>query len=614
MSLRQDSISAVATSLSPSARPDSAGSSLGSSDPGSSNIGPSLVDRKFFNRSSLTTLLHLVCIASFALFMFWGLEGRAPINGDDIHVLQIANHPPAHYQYDYLTWTRARRHVVGLLCTEYNLAGKSVETANLIWLAVYVASAFACYVYLRKVFSPVVALTGAVAYLTYSSKYEPLTWWSAGAYTFIWLTFFALLRLFESNLSFRIKSVLTAAVILASMYIYEVFFCLVPVFSALLLVRRKREMHRLTRSDWMFASLPIVVLIIHVATLASSPTPIYAGGMTSVVEGIPLVKRVALGFTSALDATCGPKHQRIVKQAYHAYRDFYEKDTPWLKAFQWSAVALFVLGIAAAFKSSIRVSPNMVAVREQALIGAAALFVSAVIGFVSNFCTTPSRLTGIPSIGLMILVCAGLETLIWFAWRSSGRRRIATSIILAGLLIVVLGRSVREGQAFSSLLRQSGQISAFDLDLARKLQALHPVAAKGDELYVRMQRAPLEVVGCWRNFISGFSTGRANESMWFLYDIETNIMNLTCTPERFPGEAERMQAIVENWAKTGLDKVFPFYIDNHNRNVIPMKEIILTDREDHELKRIDFSAKFNNFPRDKQLSQRIPILALPENF
>lgn len=579
----------------------------------SSHLGSSQPERKFFTRNALTTLLHFICIGSFALFMFWGLEGKTPVNGDDVHVVQIANHPPAQYQYDYLSWTRARRHVVDLLCAEYKLAGKSLETANLIWLSLYVASAFACYLYLRKVFSPVVALTGAVAYLTYSSKYEPLTWWSAGAYTVIWLTFFGLLRLLESHVSFRVKSVLTAAVVLASMYIYEVFTCLVPVFSALLLMQRKRETHRLTRSDWMFASLPMVVLVIHLATLASSPKPIYSTGMTPIVRGLPLTNRIALGFTSALDATVGPKHQRIVKQAYYSYRDFYEKEQPLLKTFQWCAVALFVLGIVASAVPSIRVAPNMVVIRDQALIGAVALFVSGVIGFVSNFCITPSRLTGIPSIGLMILVCAGLETLLWFSWRSSGPRKIATLTAIAASLVAVLSLSVREGQAFSSLLRQAGQVNAFDLKLAKKLQGMHPTPGTGDELYIRMQRSPLEVVGCWRNFFSGFNTGRANELMWFLYDVDTNSLNLTCTPEQYPGEDERMQVIVQNWAKNGLDKVFPFYIDN-SQNIFPIKEIVLTDRQDHELKRINFSSKFNKFPSEKQLSQRIPILTLPENF
>lgn len=558
------------------------------------------------------TILHVACIASFCLFMFWGLQGKTPVNGDDIHIIERVNHPTAEAQYDYLRWTQTRRHVVALLCKEYELAGKSFEIANFIWLCIYSLSAFACYFYLRGVFSPIVALTGAIAYLTYSSKYEPLTWWSAGAYTVVWFTFFCIMRLQESRLSFRVKCSLTALVTLGTMYIYEVLTCLIPVFSALLLAKRKREARRLTVSDWLFASLPIVVLLFHLITLASSSKPIYSSGLAQTVRGLPVQQRVAIGFTSALDATLGPKHQESVKQAYYSYRDFYEKEQPALRLLQWTAIALFAIGIIVSLRASIDLVPNMMAVRDNAIIGSVAFLISGIIGFVSNFCVTPSRLTGIPSIGLMIMVCVGLETVRMFACHSHGRMKLILSTVVVALIACVLCSSVREGQAFSSILRQAGQVEEFDLKLARKVKALHPIAGNGDELYVRMQRSPLETVGCWRNFSSGFNTDRAVEVFWYLYDVDPNSFNLTTTPERYPGEDKRMQAALEKWSKKGLEKVFPFYVDSR-QNVFPINEIVLTDVQGKVLKRLDFSDKFKNVPVDQQVSQRIPIFSLPKN-
>ncbi len=580
------------------------------------NTRPSAVklsaEQKATEKGVWVTVLHVTCIACFCLFMFWGLQGKTPVNGDDIHVIERVNHPTAETRYDYLRWTQTRRHVVALLCSEYELAGKSFETANLIWLGIYSLSAFACYFYLRGVFSPIVALTGAIAYLTYSSKYEPLTWWSAGAYTVVWLIFFVLMRLQDSRLSFPVKSSLTALVILGTMYIYEVLTCLVPFFSALLLAKRKREVRRLTMSDYLFASLPIVVLLIHLGTLASNPNPIYSSGMAQTVRGLPLQQRAAIGFTSALDATLGPKHQQSVKQAYLSYRDFYEKGQPFLKMLQWLAIAVFVIGIGISLRASIDLVPNMMAVRDNAIIGSVALFLSGIIGFVSNFCVTPSRLTGIPSIGLMILVCAGLETVRMLAWRSNGRIKLLLSTVVVALITCVLCFSIREGQAFSSILRQVGQIEEFDAKLAKKIKALHPVAGNGDELYVRMQRSPLEAVGCWRNFFSGFNTDRAVEVFWYLYDVDPDSFGLTTTPERYPGEDKRMQYVVEKWSNKGLDKVFPFYVDSR-QNVFPINQIVLTDIHGKELKRLDFSDKFQNVPVDQQVSQRIPIFSLPKN-
>ncbi|MFN8553672.1 MAG: hypothetical protein U0103_19540 [Candidatus Obscuribacterales bacterium] len=556
------------------------------------------------------TLLHLFCIGIFAAFLCWGQTGQAPINGDDVGVLQRTMLQHTNYNYDYVVWTQLRLHVVGLLYGEYKLAGSSLETANLIWLGIYVLSAFAGYAYLRKVFSPTVALTGAIFYLCYSSKYEPLTWWSAGAYTVIWLAFFGLMYAFESKWSYRVKSVVVTAIIAASMYLYEVFIVLVPVLSALMLLRRKREVDRLSKSDWILAALPIIFVAVHVLTLASTPEPIF-NPSKGVRGGASLVQRIGRGFSSAIDATMGPAHNRTVKQASGVYKEFYQRETPALNLIMCAGIAAFMISLVLGARVAINSAPSVVAVNETALIGAVALFVSAFIGFVSNYCITPSRLTGIPSIGLMLLVCAALEWTFIFARKFSGVKRSAMAVVATLVPLMALAVSVREVKAFHSLLRQAGEVNAFDLELANRIKSLHPVARQGDEIYVRMPKAPGEATGRWQNFWSGFNSGRAFETFWYLYDVPAGKIDFKCTRSPAIGENVKMQEIVDRWSEKGSTRqVYPFLIDIQ-KNVMPITEIILTDVEGRELKRIDFTKQFAGYSGEVAPPQRIPVTQLP---
>jgi hypothetical protein len=563
-----------------------------------------------FSHRAWLTLLHLICIGVFAAFLCWGQSGSAPINGDDVGVLQRTMLQHTDYHYDYLTWTRLRLHVVGLLNCEYHLAGNSIETANLIWLAVYVLSAFASYAYLRKVFNPTVALTGAIFYFCYSSKYEPLTWWSAGAYTLIWLGFFGLMYALESKLPYRAKVLLISVIVGLSLYIYEVFLVLVPLIAAILLFRRKREVSKLRKSDWLFAALPIVVVLVHLGTLATAPEPIFspskgARGSASLVE------RVTTGFTSAIDATVGPLHHEMMKRSARVYKDYYQIEDPVLNRILIAGMAIFILSLILGVRASTMATPNLVTVTETALIGAVALLVSAFIGFISNYCVTPSRLTGIPSIGLMLLLCAILESIYVISRRCSSKWKFIMTVVATALPMVALVVSMREAKAFHSLLKQAAEVDKFDLDVARKIKSLHPVAHRGDEVFVRMPKAPGEVIGRWQNFWSGFNSGRAFETFWYLYDVPAGYMDFRYSRYKAGCENEMMQEVVDKWSEKGTtSQVYPFFVDA-NRRVMPITEIILTDVRGNQLKKLDFSQQFRGCKGVADLSQTIPITKLP---
>ncbi len=577
----------------------------------SANSGPqAVVPQVGSRRNSRTWMLglHLLCIGLFASFLVWGLQGKTPVNGDDVRVLRKVELNSIGNRYDYLKWTRSRYHVLAVLESNYQAAGKNIDRANLIWLAIYLASSFAAYAYLRKVFSPGVALTGTVFYLCYSSKFEPLTWWSAGAYTAVWLSFFGLLTILESKAKYAVKAIGVSLIVLISLYVYEVFVVLTPVFSAILLLRRRREVLSLRPRDWLLGMLPLIVVLIHVITLATAKTPLYLNNRE--LNQLPIATRVISGFTSAIDSTVGPKHVLAVKSAVHSFDGHYKQDFPFLQTLLFLSVGV----TAVVWLLSLRWSSEFVAdpatLLEHASIGLVALFLSAFIGFVSNQYVTPSRLTGIPSIGLMISICVILESIFCVARRFNGRLRFALIGLVTALSVVALVYSAREGKAFTCMLRQAGEVHDFDLRIAHKIKAIHPIVSKGEEIFVRMPRAQSEVVGRWTNFWSGFNSGRADETLWYLYDVDPRNIRFTCSPYLDGGESRRMQQIVEGWGSRGTFNVFPFYV-NENGDVFAIEKLKLTNPAGQVLKSLDFSTRFSNLPSSSKVTQTVAIDSVP---
>lgn len=569
-------------------------------------VVPEVITRR--NSRTWLLVLHLLCIGLFSAFLVWGLQGKTPINGDDVRVLRKVELNSIANKYDYLRWTRSRYHVLAVLESNYQAAGQNIDRANLIWLATYVVSSFAAYAYLRKVFCPGVALIGAIFYLCYSSKFEPLTWWSAGAYTTVWLSFFCLLTVLESKAKYAARAVGISLIVLISLYVYEVLVVLTPVFSAILLLRRKREVLSLRPRDWLLGMLPVIVVLVHVITLATATTPLYLNNRE--LNRLPIANRVVSGFTSAIDSTIGPKHAQAVKAAVHAFDGHYKQDFPFLQI-----LLFFSVGVTAVvWLLSLRWSSEFVAspttLLEHASIGLVALFLSASIGFVSNQYVTPSRLTGVPSIGLMISICAILEWIFCAARRFSGRLRFTLIGLVSALSVVAMLYSAREVKAFTSMLRQAGEVHDFDLRIANKIKAIHPLVSKGEEIFVRTPRAQSEVVGRWTNFWSGFNSGRADETLWYLYDVDPGNIRFTCSPYLDGGESARMQQVVEGWNSRGTINVFPFYV-NENGDVFAIEKLKLTNPAGQVLKSLDFSSRFSNLPSSSKVTQAVAINSLP---
>ncbi|HEY9676793.1 MAG TPA: hypothetical protein V6C76_02240 [Drouetiella sp.] len=555
----------------------------------------------------LVTAVHLLAIAFFALFLIWGLNGNTPLNGDDVGVIRRTMLSRHNMHYDYLDWTMNRLHVVGFLHQELLMFGGSMEKANLGWLAVYAASAFACYGFLRKLTNPLVALSGAVFYLCYSSKFEPFTWWSAGAYPFMWLTFFGLLTLLESKIRFSTKAVLITLITAGSMYLYEVFTAIIPVISLLLLWRRRKEIGELKFFDYLMSALPTLLLLVHLGILASCPKPIYKFEPSTATR-FSMPVRVLTGFTSSVDATVGIKHKRDVRQAVTIYKEYFQNEGP-SKLLLVAAVALCLIGMLVAFPLSLSnyYAPILVSVAEWSVL-ATATFLSAFIGFVSNLCTTPSRLTGLPSIGYMLFFCLGLQLAIaGFHTKQRWKRSVAVVAIclLSGTMLSI---SVREICAFRSILIQAEEVAAFDRAIAEKIHALHPTISKGDEIYVRIAYPAQWSVGRWRNLSTYFTNGHASDLLAYLYGVPIGDIKYSTSPYRRPGEKESMQFVVNSWAKTGTDKVIPFFVDQQGI-VLPIKDVVLHS-PDGASKKLDFARQFDSSTVFAP-TQNIPVEALP---
>lgn len=242
------------------------------------------------------------------------------------------------------------------------------------------------------------------------------------------------------------------------------------------------------------------------------------------------------------------------------------------------------------------------------MIGAFAFFFAASIGFVSNFCVTPSRLTGIPSIGLMIGICAILELLLFASRSSSGWKRSTIIASWCALCCGLMFWSVQEVECFSALLRQSGEVSELDLRIANKIKILRPTLGADEEIFVRMPRAKRDLNGAWTKFSSGFNSGRAFETFWYLYKDQS--IRFNCSWQGHVAEPDRMAQVLKDWQIHGVSKVYPFLVDG-NENVFAVTRIDLTDKSGKVIRSLDFSRQHSNVPDALKITQRIATSELP---
>lgn len=549
--------------------------------------------------------LHVITLVLFAGALFWNLHGKTPINADDINIIFCHLPQRLSEQYDFLRYTQSRLHLILIYIANYRLAGGSCQLGNFIWYGLYLLAVSGCYLYLRGLFAPAIALAGALFYLCYSCKFEPLTWWSSGAYTVVWALMFPLLMLIDSRLSERWKPAVCGGLLWITLQVYEVLSLVAPILSVLFLLRAKRQ-HRLDLGQAVLCLLPVLAVAVHVTLLSTADAPIYRLRAGEGVKSPSVAVRIGSGILSAIDKTVGPRHFAMASKAQYSFA-FYSRENKILRWLFFLAVAVGVISILISLPATMEFHAQRATVIEHMFLGLGMLALSAAVGCISNVCDTPSRLTGVPAAGLVIVLCALLQIALCYTRRMGGKWRSAALCLfgLSGLF----AWSIFEFQAFAGNLRQAEEVYDFDLRLAKKIHQLHPVLGEKEQIFVRMPLSIRERQGVWTSFWSQFNTGRAFETLSYLYGKLPDPYCYATSPFGDPGEYFRMRENIKQWQQRGSD-IVPFQIDPWN-NVRAVTAIEFYDDRRKLVERWQYARKHATVPAGEGVVERYGAVCLP---
>lgn len=524
----------------------------------------------------------VLAICLLNLFLFYGLSGKTPVNCDDLA------HREGAMQWNHVEWVQNRRYCSALLKLNYAAGGKSIEHGTQIWWMIYAISGFAAYASLLCTFSIPISLLGSLLWLSYSSKYEPLTWWAAGAYTLSWLSFFSLLPLVYSKWKLRTKSIAIAAVVYVGIHVYEIIAPITPLLGLLLLRQEQRAARRITRSALCFAILPLAVVAAHLVLMVACPGSIFQTRMPAGQQIAPINKRISKGLTTAFGETVGRAHFIAASSNVKSFERFYSKEQPGLGLIFAAALiaAGFALLVGVPFLANCALSTAELS--ELAGFGLGTLLFSGAISFVSNYLFTPSRLTGMPVIGLVYLLCALLQLCAANIGSTTKWRRLSARAGVCIGICVSFAWCWLEACSLAAILRQAAEVHDFDDVISRQIVSLHPILKQEERLLVSMPLPNEQRTGRWTTFGSGYDSTRAFEPLADLYHSRPVPDLVHCIRTFSPCESEQMRRQLPELEEIGWSNVVPFYVDRAQK-VFAVTAIEFTNDQDHLLKSVAFS-------------------------
>jgi hypothetical protein len=400
------------------------------------------------------SVLAVSALLAGFLALLAGFRYTVPLNGDDVHIMQA---DLWHYLnvYNYFNSTAARANL-GLMYMVIHRAAGTMEDGTGIYVVLFAASAGMCYLYFSRLYGSGVAGIASLLYVFWASKYEAITWYSAGLYLAVWAIWFAMLWLLASPSNGLWKPVAAALLFSLSLHIYE---ALTVVMPALVLAFVAIDWRRLGQIRWTYAALsclPAVALAWQVWLLASYPFPIYDRYKADPLSQKPMMELMANAFSNALSATAGPDHWQQVSWA------FAEPLAP-LPFLILLAISI-ILALMAWWTNEQDEKPPPAFTFEHGVhlaVGACTFLFAGVISYITGYALTPSRLTGLPAIGAIMTLIglvelfrrSGLAFLRSKAWRAAGTGAAA---ILLGTVAAV------EAVTLKTILQNANDIADRD--------------------------------------------------------------------------------------------------------------------------------------------------------
>jgi hypothetical protein len=427
----------------------------------------------------------LICSA---LFMFSSTDGNITVQGDDVWFISHM------YVGDqtYFGRVASRGYLTRFYSFLFDLCGASTQWTHVVWFVALAISALMLYAIPGKLLGAAPALLASLLYLGYLSKYEILTWLSAGAYGLAALA--GLLSVWiaiSSRLGPWTKSILITIVNWLVVHLCEILFTAAPLYPLAVWLHNRLRGQRTTMRALAPTFLPLAMFLCHALLIyLNTPRSHHPLWYRPQPESMGMAASLWNGFKLSLDAAVGHRHWRLLIHGLAAFYYFVPIGA-WTACTGILALAggLFVVSSAAV------VRPRKELAVPMAVAGLYLFVISPLIGFSTNTVYMPPRLLTLAGFGLSLF--AGLIA----AYALASGSRIVRWAISAIMLTTVCLDMV----AMNSLLYEHQTAWAYDSRIQTQLLATRIQPRFGDTIFLSLPQHPLRPL--WKTGFSQFESG-----------------------------------------------------------------------------------------------------------
>jgi len=455
----------------------------------------------------------------------------------------------------------------------FYLCNGSLETCRIIFISLFVASAFLLFFCLRRRLSEVASTIGALFYLTYFGKYHAIIAYTTEAYIFDLLIFIVIIGILLSDTRLLIQSILVSFLLWISLHFYEVLMVTLPIYPLFWLTLQYIKKDKIDWRSLVYSTFPFIVVGIHIFLLSLVSRPVWTRslGDPNYVK-LSILKRLLIALHNGFTTVLGGQHTYVLK---HLVRNFFNIDIveqPFLIIILLILAGLAIFFIWLNYKQE-KILPISNKTSRYALLfiiaGAyLALFgpiMASVIGL-----DMPSRMTFLPSLGVAMFL-AGLVDACYCYHRT---RQV--------LITVFLSVSIAEAIAFCDIFRQAQSAEQYDRSVINKMLSLKNVKIEnGASVFLSLPRHPKSLKKYWIWGEPGHPPcmefkDDAVAWIWRAYHLPIDTIKYAAAP-RYPKES--IEPGVNKWFQQNRhaapSKLYPFVItDNGEIKAITKIKIV----------------------------------------
>lgn len=556
-------------------------------------------------------ILDLILIFLLWSFIFCTTDGELGTRGDDITFINtddgyLLN---AERLRNYINMAGGRGYLVVSQRFFYLMLNESESLLHWFHAILFLICGLLFYVVLRRIFlKSTSALISTLLFISYSGKYNVLTWNAAGLYNLVGILFLISMFVYLSQINYKLKMLLISLILYISFHLYEVLIVVVVIYPIIYIFENRKDIlgfkSLLIKTDFYFSCLPILssLLLVSIMKIVGGSTPYWTKRDPEQSSSIiAMLRKLIPSIMNGLNNLLFQKHIDFLGTNLTIYKAWVYRVSPISKLFLLASIILLMFWFFTTYRKYKNQDPiaseqnqiNIGLYKKKILLLSAITILMILASFSLNIVNVvsvsiPSRLLYMPSLFLAFLIGLFLDYLM--VGFNQNRMAILT-VLFSCISIIIL-----ESSSLASVIYQHQSAAVFDNQIRQQINQIIPKLSSDDIVVVCFPKGLERIkynkknIRVWPYKVSTFLSNGADIPL----SIDNGIMDFSRLIKYYSirrAKNESMcKGILEYVQNDDIkNNIFPLFYDSGN--IKPIQSISWTDPKTKSSTRL----KINHF-------------------